>query len=347
MVRSDLCGPPPASGNARHAVSEAVRQLRTDSTLEVAYDGLVRELRRRDFSEKTIRTWSWALEDLFAFLRANDVDDLADVTRDRLERWQDQLLDRKLKPSSRQSAATAARKLLRWASDRDIVDWRLERAIASVRIKRDKRRHPIPRADLEKILRWVHWRPSRMTIIDLRDRALFVFLLVTAARVNEALQALRSDYTAPVVVQKGGSEKTLHTSATALDLIHEYLQARRRDESAWLWIKHGNNINAEGERLNDSGVREMCTRISLDLQIRRFTPHNIRHTSASYMTSKKVSPAIVAGWLGHANLATLMDYVELDDEAIAEASKTMEQLVKAPASRPLPPASRGWRDYVR
>jgi integrase len=79
---------------------------------------------------------------------------------------------------------------------------------------------------------------------------------------------VRADYVAPVVIQKGGSEKQLHTTISALEL-----------------------------------------------QIPYFTPHNIRHTSASYMANKDVSPAVVASWLGHANLDTVMEYIEIDDQA--------------------------------
>lgn len=329
-------------------MSEPARELRqTDSSLEVVIAGLNDELRLRDFSPKTIRTYGWALDDLVAFLRAQNVDDLGLLTREHLRTWQLQLLERRLKPSSRQGASTAVRKLLRYAAELDMVDWRLEKALVSVRIKREKRRHPIPRADLDKILRWVWWEPRHMSLIDYRDRALFVYLLVTAARVGEALQARRQDYVMPVVIQKGGGEKTLHTTVSALDLIQRYLRARRRDDSPWLWIKHGNNISAEGDRLNESGVREMCRRIALDLQIAYFTPHMIRHTSASYAANKHESPAVIASWLGHANLDTVMDYIEIDEASLAQLGKTIEQLVRPPAPRPLPPASRSWRDYRR
>jgi len=329
-------------------VSEPAHQLRrTDSLLDNAFEGLVRDLKRRDFSPKTIRTYTWALEDLFAFLRAQGVEDLADLSRDNLERWQDQLLDRRLAANSRQSASTAVRKLLNWAADRDMVDWRLERALVSVKIKRRKKRHPIPRPDLLRIIEWAWWEPRRMSIIDLRDRALFMYLLVTALRVSEVVQVLRSDFVAPIVVQKGGDEVTGHTSPSALDLVQRYLAARKHDDSPWLWIKHGNNINAEGERLSDSGVREMCTRIALELQIAKFSPHRIRHSSASYMANKGVSAPIVATWLHHANLDTVMDYIEIDDETLLQVSETMEKLVRRPSPRPLPPASRGWRDYRR
>jgi integrase/recombinase XerD len=329
-------------------VSEPAPELRlTDSSLEVVMAGLYDDLRLGDYSPKTLRTYGWALDDLATYLRAQGIEDLALLRREHLKGWQLQLLERRLKPNSRQGASTAVRKLLRYAAELEMVDWRLEKSLVSVRIKREKRRHPIPRADLDKILRWVWWRPTYMSIVDLRDRALFVYLLVTAARVNEALQARRQDYSAPVVIQKGGSEKTLRTTVSALGLIQQYLHARKHDDSPWLWIKHGNNIHAEGERLQDSGVREMCLRISLDLQIAKFSPHMIRHTSASYAANKGESPAVIAAWLGHVNLDTVYEYIEIDDAALLKLGETIEQLVKPPAPRELPRASRSWRDYRR
>lgn len=326
-------------------MSEPVLRLRrTDSSLEGIFDDFARDMRRRDRSPKTIHIYKWAIDDLVAFLRVNDVHDLADVTRDNLERWQDQLLDRKLKPNSRQAASSAARALIRWAADRDIIDWRLERAIVSVKVKKRKRR-PIPAEDLAKIIRWLGPRRPHMELVQLRDRAMFFYYLVTAARVSEALQALRKDYIAPVIIQKGGGEKTLRTTPSVLDMINDYL-SRRHDDSPWLFVKHGNNISATGERLEPSGVREACKRIALQLQIPYFSPHRIRHTSASYLANKGESPAAIAALLGHANLDTVYEYIEIDEPMLRQLSSKLEQLIK-PEPRALPRASRrSWSDYV-
>ncbi len=286
----------------------------------------------------------WTVQKLVAYLEGEGLRDFSEVTRDHLERWQDAILEEHLKARSRQAASSIARSLLRWAAEREIVDWRLERAIAPVRVRRTKRR-PIPPADLSRILAFLGPRRPHMTVIELRDRALFTYILVTGARVSEVLQAKRNDYVEPVVVQKGGSEKQLRTTSTALDMVHDYLRARR-DDSPWLWVKHGNNINAGGDRLESSGVREAWIRLALALNIPKFTTHQLRHSCATVLANAGVSPAAIADHLGHADLKTVMTYVEVQEPLRAVVNNTLEQLVKQPP-RPLPRASRAWRDYRR
>lgn len=322
----------------------APRLVHSESWLDAVGPAFERALLREGKSPATVRIYRWALAKLFGFLRTNDVDDLADLSRDHLERWQDQLLaDPKMSARSRQSASSAARSLIRWAADREILDYSLERAIVAVRVVKRKRR-PIPAEDLQRILSWIVPRRPHMSLVELRDRALFVYLLVTGARVNEVLQAQRSDYVAPIVTQKGGNEKQLRTTPIALDLIQDYLRARH-DESPWLWIKHGNNLNATGDRLEDSGVREAWIRLCLALQIPRFTTHQLRHTAATFMASSHVSPFAIKERLGHAKLETTMGYIEVDEAQQQDADNAFEQLLKSPA-RPLPRAPRrSWRDY--
>ncbi len=149
----------------------------------------------------TARTYGWALQKLWTFLAAEGIEDIQEITRDVLERWQDQLQQTTLSARSRQMAGTAARALFHWAADRDMVDWRLERSIVSVKVKRKKRR-PIPRADLDKIIAWLGPRRPHMSLIDLRDRAMFFYMFVTAARLGELLQAMRRDFIAPIAAAK-------------------------------------------------------------------------------------------------------------------------------------------------
>lgn len=319
---------------------------RTDSSLAIVGPAFMRRLLLKQYKPGTIKTYRWALDKLFTFLDAEGVQDLADVTRDQLERWQLQLIDSNIRSSSRQSASSAAKALIRWAAELDMVDWRLERALVAVKVMKRKRR-PIPMADLYRILAHLVPRRSNMTIVQLRDRALFVYLLVSGSRIDAALHVLKDDYAAPIVIQKGGSEKQLNTTSTALDLVVDYLRARR-DDSPWLWIKHGNNLNAAGERLESSGVREAWLRLCIDLQIKRFTTHQLRHSSATFMANRGVSPFAIKERLGHVKLETTMGYIEVDEGLQRAADAAFEDLFHdaAPAKPLRRSTRRSWTDYT-
>jgi len=325
-------------------MNEAARELhQSESWLGAVGPAFERSLLRAGRSPATVHTYMWTVDKLVSFLEREGLDDFCDVTRDHLERWQDEILQSTLKARSRQHASSIARALLRFAAEREWIDWRLERAVLPVKVKRTKRR-PIPREDLAAILAYLLPRRPHMTPVELRDRALFVYLLVTGARVTEALQAKRTDYIAPIVIQKGGSEKQLRTTSTALDLIHDYLRARR-DDSPWLWVKHGNNINATGDRLESSGVREAWIRLALQLQLKHFTTHQVRHSCATVLANAGISPAAIADHLGHADLRTVMQYIEVQEPLRLQVNDTLEQLVKR-ERQPLPRATRrSWTDY--
>jgi site-specific recombinase XerD len=318
---------------------------RSDSALAIVGPAFLEELQLREYAPGTLKIYRWSLDKLFTFLESQGVDDLADLTRDHLRAWQLQLLQGNITSSSRSSASSSAKALIRWASELEMVDWRLERAILPVRVKKRKRR-PLPKADLMRILAHIVPRDQHRTIVELRDGALFVYLLVTGSRVDAALHVRKDDYVSPIVIQKGGNEKQLNTTATALDLVLRYLRARR-DDSPWLWIKHGNNLNAAGERLESSGVREAWIRLCIELQIKPFTTHQLRHTSATFMANRGVSPFAIKERLGHVKLETTMGYIEVDEELQREADVAFEDLLHAAPLKPLRRAPRrSWTDYT-
>src|SRR5258708_7948837 len=137
----------------------------SDSSLDLLLPAFERGLLRENLSVSTVRSYRWALEDLARFMRDQaGTDDVADLDRDLLERWQDHLRERPsalgghLKAPSRSNASTAVRRLIRFAAEREMLDWRLERAVVRVRtVQNDPR--PIEPDDLA-VLQAHFSRPS-------------------------------------------------------------------------------------------------------------------------------------------------------------------------------------------
>ena len=76
------------------------------------------------------------------------------------------------------------------------------------------------------------------------------------------------------------------------------------------------------------------------------SPHRIRHSTASYLANKGKSPAAIAALLGHADLDTVYEYIEIDAPMLKDLTDTMDDFIRPPA-RPLPRATRrDWSDYV-
>jgi integrase/recombinase XerD len=317
----------------------APRLVHSDSWLDVIAHDYERALQRENLSPATVRIYLAALKQFSAFLREQGIEDLHQLDRDLVERWQDSLRQRvpPLKSSSRSLYGTATRLLLRWAAEKGIVDWRLEKAVVGTRTRHSLPR-PIPPDDLALIKSVLAPRRARMTVVELRDRAMFHYFLTSGARVSEALQVRKRDFERPIVIQKGGTEKELRIPATVVTMVHDYLSVRR-DDLPWLWLAHGNNVNAV-HRLEASGVREAWRRLCIQLRIDRFTTHQLRHTCATELLERGVSELAIMEHLGHHNLQTLHVYSQVRDKQRKHVEDVMEQLVQPGRPTMLPKTGR-------
>jgi len=320
-------------------LSKPARELiRSESWLDTVAADYERALYRQNLSPATVRVYNGALKNFFTFLREQDVHDLHRLDRDLIERWQDALRAHMppLKASTRSLYGTGVRKLLRWAAEQDILDGRLEKAIVGVRTRSSQPR-PIPPEDLNTLKAFLGPRRPRATVVELRDRALFFCLLTSAARVSEALQMRRRDFERAIVIQKGGTEKALHMPPTAIAMIEDYL-AVRKDDLPWLWIGHGNNVNAV-KRLEGAGVREAWRRLCYLLHIDRFTTHQLRHTCITEMLARGISELVTADHAGHHDIRQIHVYGQVRDHQRRQALDAMENLAQQPGRPRLTPKS--------
>jgi site-specific recombinase XerD len=153
-----------------------------------------RSLKRRGLSPNTIEAYHWALHDLNRRMTLEFLFEVSDLTREVLEEWQDSQIDREWSARSRGLAVTAARQLIRYAIDQELItDPKLERSLAKVK-QPEMEPHPIPEADLEIVKAYYLAKPENPSVIELRDRALFFFIFTTCGRVSEILQARVDDY---------------------------------------------------------------------------------------------------------------------------------------------------------
>jgi site-specific recombinase XerD len=285
-------------------------------TIEVAVQRYLAQLRRRGRSPDTVAAYGYWLERLRQHLQADaGVDQVADLERSHFEAWQDSLLG--LRPKSRSLVATATRGWLKWLADRDLVDWRLLRGVEAVSAPRGRPR-PIPLEDLERLK--THLERSR-TLRELRDRALFNYLLTTGGRVSEALRVRRDEYRTPIVVQKGGREKQLVAPDNVLEMVRQYL-AMRDDELPQVWIATSPPLRP----LRPASVRAIWRQLAREAGVRPWTTHQFRHTCGTEMARAGVPPQVIADHLGHANLDMVLIYVKIVEEQEAAKLEVLKKI---------------------
>ncbi|MCP5116632.1 MAG: tyrosine-type recombinase/integrase, partial [bacterium] len=96
-------------------------------------------------------------------------------------------------------------------------------------------------------------------------------------------------------------------------------------------------LNVRGRRLSRSGVAYILRKLAVCAGISprhaaRVTPHVIRHTTAMHLLHAGVDITTVAAWLGHSQLDTTYDYVDIDlrmkQKAVAATAAALPELTQ-------------------
>ena len=283
---------------------------------------------RRAGAPSSAVTYGYQLHPLRRWLLDRGIRTSDQLREGDLEDWQNLLQSRQLAPKSRSLAATALRGWLRWMIEREYINARLLRAVSSVRTPRGRAR-PIPEQDLLQLLDFLGPRRPNTSLWDLRDRALFWFLLTTGARISEALQVQRAAYTDVVVTQKGGRQKRLRIPPSVVEMVREYLDART-DSLPELWVVQEPGHGARP--LRAQAANGIWRRIARQFGLQRWSSHRLRDSSATLLALKRLPTHMIADHLGHADLRTVMKYIEIAEEQRGDVLSLMEQLVAEKAS---------------
>jgi integrase/recombinase XerD len=150
----------------------------------------------------------------------------------------------------------------------------------------------------------------------LRDRTMFTLMLHAGLRVGE-LSQLRlpdvrlSDKHTPFLRLngKGEQERVVYLSATAAQLLDEYLKERPPNGSAQIFLNYrGQPISITGIQLR---LAHYCRQANIWI-----TCHQLRHTYASRLIGADVPITSVQKLLGHSSIHTTQLYVHVADSKV-------------------------------
>lgn len=303
-------------------------------------DGWRRHLARRGRSSATLRIYGTLMRDFGRHLLHCRVEHAEDLIPAVLYTWQDGLLER-VGRSMQASAASVLRGLLRWGARESygVPQGLWERVDA---VERDEGLpRPLEEAARDALLR--HFAGHDRGLEQLRDRALFLFLLTSGSRISAALRLNRDDVrgAGAIVVQKGGREHRILISPIARGWLEQYLRARGRDDEPALWIRVGERGR---HRLTIAGANEIWTDVARRAHVARFTSHVIKHTTATEMGHLTESDQEIADHIGWRNTQMMRRYRQIGDPRREELVAQIDWLVPAPDPEP---AARRRRPRVR
>ena len=177
------------------------------------------------------------------------------------------------------------------------------------------------------------------TIMELRDRALFEFLLYSGCRISEALgiEWATIDFEKNEVEVLGkGSKKRIVFLNESKGWIKEYLEHRESD-SKYLFVtqyklrrlQRGNAATA---------IRKLGRKAGITQKVH---PHLLRHTFGTYLIWAGVDPRTVQEMMGHNDLETTLRYYSaVTQDRMREANSELGHFIgdQKPATQPKPDA---------
>lgn len=217
---------------------------------------------------------------------------------------------------SRNARLAAVRSFARYVSGEEPVALPVVQRILAIPSKRHHR--PVlgflSRQEVQAVLD----APDASTWSGQRDRALFLTLYNTGARISEALGLQIEDV--PVegtpcvrLRGKGRKERTVPLWPRTRRLLTTWIRTRGGSATDPLFP------NRRHERLSRSGAAHRLA-LAVDLALsacpslrgRHVSPHTFRHTTAMHLLQSGTDSAVIALWLGHESAATTHGYLEAD-----------------------------------
>lgn len=185
------------------------------------------------------------------------------------------------------------------------------------------------------------------TLMGARDRALLQLLYNTGARVQEIADLNVSDIRFEVPAQitltgKGRKRRVIPLWEETIELLQHYLLLRKQAGifSEHLFLNNKNNpmtrfgigrrtqLHAETAAANCPSLRGRCV-----------TPHVLRHTTALHLIDAGSDVFLLRDWLGHADITTASQYVEIN----VERKRAALEKVPPPTSGVVPELSQ-WKN---
>lgn len=169
--------------------------------------------------------------------------------------------------------------------------------------------------ELEAILHSV----NRTTHQGVRDYAILLLLYNTGARVQEICDLRLADISLKspqMVTLTGKGKKTRHVPLWdgTRKALENYLSYRGNENPAERVF-----IGKRGEPLSRFGIRYLvemsATKASKrcpSLAKKKVGPHTFRHTTAMHLLQSGVDIAVIQSWLGHVDMNTTHNYIEID-----------------------------------
>jgi len=261
----------------------------------------------RLLSRHTVAAYRADLDQLYSFLvnhfetEAFDPRTIDTIT---LRLFLGELADAELRPRSIARKTTAIRSFFKFLLKKNSIEDNPARSLRTPKISRDL---PvvIDQQEMERVFNAVP-DDSKDAI---RDRAILELFYSTGVRLSELTSlrkdAINWDQMTIRVLGKGNRERVIPIGSVAVKALKNYIQSTPADSRYVFANKNGNPLSGRTVQ------RVVEKYISLVSEIRKQSPHVIRHSFATHLLDRGADLRAVQELLGHQHLSTTQIYTHV------------------------------------
>jgi len=287
----------------------------TNDLLSLAFSDFLLDRQARNQTPSTLGWYRRCVSMFGAFLRAQGVGSVEDVTAAHVRRFIVQLSENHT-PGGVVTVYTGVRAFLRWY----IEEYPRPGWNPLAKVKAPKRpKEVLPPLSLSHFQAMVDSCPRRTFAGD-RDRALLMLLLDTGTRHQELTDLLIGDVdlnNGQVLVRSGKGRKgraVFIGAKTRRALLAYYRHRESLDSDLALWVKR------DGDALTKSGIRQIVRRAAGRAGVDVPGMHEFRRAFAINSLRNGMDVATLQRLLGHSSIETVNRYLALVEDDLQAAS---------------------------
>lgn len=160
--------------------------------------------------------------------------------------------------------------------------------------------------------------PDRDRWTGRRDHTLLAVAIQTGMRVSELCGLTVADVQLGSGANlschgKGRRQRSTPLTASTANVLAAWMRERAGDDRDPLFsTRRGQPLSRDAVALLVTKYATVAAQTCPTLRAKPVSPHTLRHTCAMNLLTSGVDPAVIALWLGHANLRSVESYIHAD-----------------------------------
>lgn len=281
---------------------------------------------KRNLAANTTAAYRTDLEQFGEFLREREVAAWDDVTHDDILAFLLFLRERRYASSTVARRAAAVKSFYAFLKSEGSIPSDPTEQIDSPKVDRYLPKALTP-TQVDELLELPMRQP---TPERLRDKAMLELLYATGMRVSELVALNEHDLELEEervrCIGKGGRERSLPVSGSAVTALEEYMDISRSQLARSAAQKpDALFLNHRGKRLTRQGFWLILKNYAEELGLSELTPHMLRHSFAAHMVSSGADLRAVQALLGHASISTTQIYTQLNHATNGTAERSVSE----------------------